>query len=260
MRNLRSLYFRHYFFSFFHFVSWDEKGETSLVQALHDFRHNCTPTWLFIASGMIDYWWCHHWQWLMCNSKVSDPVLPLGQLLDLVGSNPSTVPRSKASNRKLQNCRGSNISVCIPSTDTLSNMGNDWAHPSGIIIHQRQEKDAKEDGDDPWKTLMQFYQMILWQEQWWQPFTAQTLFCWEKWLSGWAASKNWGIKVKDTDSRFLDQEVAVLGGLTVRENCRLATLVPGSVVHFRAKLLVTQIWLQAGMNISTRRRSALDRF
>ena len=148
MRNLRSLYFRHYFFSFFHFVSWDEKGETSLVQALHDFRHNCTPTWLFIASGMIDYWWCHHWQWLMCNSKVSDPVLPLGQLLDLVGSNPSTVPRSKASNRKLQNCRGSNISVCIPSTDTLSNMGNDWAHPSGIIIHQRQEKDAKEDGDE----------------------------------------------------------------------------------------------------------------
>ena len=142
MRNLRSLYFRHYFFSFFHFVSWDETGETSLVQALHDFRHNCTPTWLFIASGMIDYWWCHHWQWLMCNSKVSDPVLPLGQLLDLVGSNPSTVPRSKASNRKLQNCRGSNISVCIPSTDTLSNMGNDWAHPSGIIIHQRHEKDA----------------------------------------------------------------------------------------------------------------------
>ena len=245
---------------FLSFVCWDEKGEVSLVQALHDFRHNCTPTWLFIASGMIDYWWCHHWQWLMCNSKVSDPVLPLGQLLDLVGSNPSTVPRSKASNRKLQNCRGSNISVCIPSTDTLSNMGNDWAHPSGIIIHQRHEKDAKEDGDDPWKTLMQFYQMILWQEQWWQPFTAQTLFCWEKWLSGWAASKNWGIKVKDTDSRFLDQEVAVLGGLTVRENCRLATLVPGSVVHFRAKLLVTQIWLQAGMNISTRRRSALDRF
>ena len=49
------------------FVCLDEKREVSLlVQALHDFRHNCTPTWLFIASGMIDYWRRHHWQWSMC--------------------------------------------------------------------------------------------------------------------------------------------------------------------------------------------------
>ena len=27
----------------------DEKFEE--FQALHDFRHNCTPTWLFVASG-----------------------------------------------------------------------------------------------------------------------------------------------------------------------------------------------------------------
>ena len=26
-----------------------EKNEE--FQALHDFRHNCTPTWLFVASG-----------------------------------------------------------------------------------------------------------------------------------------------------------------------------------------------------------------
>ena len=38
--------------------------------------------------------------------------------------------------------------------------------------------------DPSCKNSILYHQMILRQGRWWQPFTAQTLFCWDNWLFG----------------------------------------------------------------------------
>ena len=127
------------------------------------------------------------------------------------------------------------------------------------------------------------------QEQWWQPFTAQILFCWEKWL--------WGLERICSEPRYRERyclQVSRPGGgsdgragserehrschigprssncywllllLLVLGPLLLLVIVIGVIVIGPRSVTVIgcllQIILQAAMRKSTRKKSALDSF
>ena len=95
------------------------------------------------------------------------------------------------------------------------------------------------------------------QEQWWQPFTAQILSCWEKWL--------WGLERICSEPRYRERYCLQVsrpgGGSDGRAGCerehRSCHIGPRSVAVIGCLL---QIILQAAMKKSTRKKSALASF